>query len=68
MLWEPVIIWVPSNYRGNIFPMHTFGIKTITVLFVGFLFSSTVEAQIDRAKRYFEQAVEHHLTGNIEFY
>jgi len=41
-------------------------IKTITVLFVGFLFSSTVEAQVDRAKRYFEMAVEHHLTGNNE--
>jgi len=48
----------------KISPMHTFRIKTIAVLIVGFLFSSTVEAQVNWAKRYFEIAVEHHLTGN----
>ena len=41
-------------------------IIAITVLFIGVIFSSTVEAQTDRAKRYFDLAVEHHFTGNNE--
>jgi tetratricopeptide (TPR) repeat protein len=41
-------------------------IKIIAVFFAGFLLSSTAEAQIDWAKRYFELAVEHHLTGDNE--
>ena len=50
----------------TIFFMNTFGIKLIIALLAGLFFSSAAEAEVNWAKRYFEMAVEHHLTGNNE--
>jgi hypothetical protein len=46
--------------------LKIFRVKYLAVLLAAFIFSSTVEAQVSRARDYFERAVDFHLSGKNE--